>query len=159
MDICKHVFGTSWADMTPEEQVDAQKVKRMASYYRHHALNVKALRESKRDRKLKIFQTLGIPPKCSRCGYDKYVGALDFHHRDPHTKIDGGLEKCSFEDALTEAQKCDVVCANCHRELHAHDKKQKKSTGRPRTVLPHLEAYMRATGCTAEMIANALASR
>ena len=58
--------------------------------------------------------------KCIKCGYDKYVGALDFHHRDPSIKdsrIDYGnlIEK---EKAKIELNKCDLLCRNCHAEVH-----------------------------------------
>lgn len=59
--------------------------------------------------------------RCARCGYSKCIDALEFHHRDPTTKsfsIASGLTP-AFEVLLKEAQKCDLVCANCHREEEA----------------------------------------
>ena len=58
---------------------------------------------------------------CSRCGYNKCFAALEFHHRDPSTKDfqlanNGGVP--SFERLKEEADKCDLLCANCHREEH-----------------------------------------
>lgn len=56
--------------------------------------------------------------KCSRCGYDKSIWALEFHHRDPKEK-DAKLRMfSSYKKAKIEANKCDLVCANCHREIH-----------------------------------------
>jgi transposase len=59
---------------------------------------------------------------CCICGYDKYVGALEFHHLDPAEKrlaISGqGLAR-SLETARAEAAKCVLVCSNCHAELEA----------------------------------------
>lgn len=63
---------------------------------------------------------------CTKCGYDKCWSALDFHHRDPDTK---GYSVSRFirrkklnikniKKAFEEIDKCDVLCANCHRELH-----------------------------------------
>jgi hypothetical protein len=58
---------------------------------------------------------------CSRCGYDKCVNALVFHHRDPSTKL-FNLSRADMtktrEVLDAEAAKCDLVCANCHAELH-----------------------------------------
>lgn len=58
--------------------------------------------------------------KCSRCGYDKYQGALQFHHKDPSQKdftiahsFSGDVEKL-----YAEVDKCELVCANCHAEIH-----------------------------------------
>jgi len=60
--------------------------------------------------------------KCQNCGYNKYAGALDFHHRDPSKKdfaICKRLRVAKLNDALKkELDKCDLLCANCHREEH-----------------------------------------
>ena len=58
--------------------------------------------------------------KCQICGYDKCQEALEFHHLDPNEKsfqISGGTK--SFESLKPEVDKCVLLCANCHRELHA----------------------------------------
>jgi hypothetical protein len=56
--------------------------------------------------------------RCVKCGYGKNYAALDFHHRDPTSKTNavGLLLLGSFEKAKKEAEKCDLLCANCHRE-------------------------------------------
>ena len=58
--------------------------------------------------------------KCQVCGYNKCASALEFHHLDPSQKdftISGGTK--SFESLKPEVDKCILVCANCHREIHA----------------------------------------
>ena len=58
--------------------------------------------------------------KCENCGYDKCTAALDFHHKDMNEKefnISGGSLK-SFEKLKPELDKCILLCANCHREIH-----------------------------------------
>jgi endogenous inhibitor of DNA gyrase (YacG/DUF329 family) len=61
--------------------------------------------------------------KCIKCGYDKYSEVLEFHHRDPSQKEFGighkGITR-SWENLKKELDKCDLYCANCHRELHAN---------------------------------------
>lgn len=55
------------------------------------------------------------------CGYSKCIAALDFHHTDPSKKdfgISSGGYTRSFEKIKDELDKCILVCANCHRELH-----------------------------------------
>ncbi len=56
------------------------------------------------------------------CDYDRCPGALDFHHRDPKQKefglSDRGLTR-SWEKTKNEIEKCVLICANCHREVHA----------------------------------------
>jgi hypothetical protein len=57
---------------------------------------------------------------CQLCGYDKYQGALQFHHLDPETKTfhlsRHGVTR-SYAEASAEADKCVLLCANCHAEV------------------------------------------
>lgn len=58
--------------------------------------------------------------KCQICGYNRCQEALDFHHINQSEKdytISGGTK--SFETLKKEVDKCILVCANCHREIHA----------------------------------------
>ena len=58
--------------------------------------------------------------KCEFCGYNKCIEALEFHHIDETTKefaISGSTK--SLEKQKKEADKCYMLCANCHRELHS----------------------------------------
>jgi hypothetical protein len=57
--------------------------------------------------------------KCEMCGYDKYAGALEFHHKDPTQKDPTGLRAYKLERLFAEVDKCMLLCANCHREEHA----------------------------------------
>ena len=58
--------------------------------------------------------------KCCRCGYDKSIRSLQFHHRDPTIKESNIAPLCrvSLEIPKAELDKCDLVCANCHGEIH-----------------------------------------
>lgn len=65
--------------------------------------------------------------KCELCGYDKCIDALDFHHKDINDKKFGiGGKSYSFERLKKEADKCILICANCHREIHYIEDKNKK---------------------------------
>lgn len=61
---------------------------------------------------------------CQDCGIKDPV-VLDFDHRDPATKNTrlrngiGGFHHLSSPDLRAEINKCDVVCANCHRRRTA----------------------------------------
>ena len=58
--------------------------------------------------------------KCEHCGYNKYRGALEFHHRDSTIKEFGiSSKRWGFKSLTKELDKCDLLCANCHREKHA----------------------------------------
>lgn len=56
--------------------------------------------------------------KCQRCGYDKFIGALEFHHRDPAEKDPAWSRGWNKIKLKKELDKCDILCANCHREVH-----------------------------------------
>lgn len=59
--------------------------------------------------------------KCVKCGYNKCIQALEFHHIDSNNKsfsISGNYN-ISWERIKNELNKCILICANCHRELHA----------------------------------------
>lgn len=61
--------------------------------------------------------------KCSSCGYNKYIGALEFHHRVPDNKdfeISNRNISKKWEVVKKELDKCDLLCANCHREVHSN---------------------------------------
>ena len=58
--------------------------------------------------------------KCQMCGYDKPIWyAYDFHHRDPEQKdftVSG--KSWSLDRLKKELDKCDLLCRNCHAEVH-----------------------------------------
>lgn len=56
---------------------------------------------------------------CERCGYNKCLSALEFHHTDPSQKDFSIANSFKNIDKLkTEVDKCLLLCANCHREEH-----------------------------------------
>lgn len=71
--------------------------------------------ESVRVRREKLQALKDVP--CMDCGvkYPPYV--MDFDHRDGSLKeftISKHLNR-AWKEVLAEVEKCDVVCANCHR--------------------------------------------
>lgn len=58
--------------------------------------------------------------RCLICGYNKNTNILVFHHRDPLSKEFGIAKRNStnMETLKEEISKCDLLCVNCHRELH-----------------------------------------
>ena len=58
--------------------------------------------------------------KCEKCGYNKCSWAFEFHHLDSEEK-DFGISSyatLAWDKIKKELDKCVMVCANCHRELH-----------------------------------------
>lgn len=89
-------------------------------YYRCGQCRLHAVAEWRRRTKAKLVAEKG--GRCLACGYDRYPGALQFHHLDPTTKEFSlsmrGLTR-SLERIRTELSKCILLCANCHAEVEA----------------------------------------
>ena len=88
--------------------------------YRCKKCRVEAVQKRRDLLKIKAVDYKG--GKCERCGYSKYIGALEFHHRDPTQKDFGishrGLTR-SWKAMVVELDKCLLLCSNCHREVHS----------------------------------------
>lgn len=62
--------------------------------------------------------------KCLLCPEHDPI-CLDFHHRDPSAKefvISLGVARASLQRIQNEIAKCDLICSNCHRKLHAKER-------------------------------------
>lgn len=77
---------------------------------------------TRRRQKVKDVLVRDAGGRCGLCGYDRHVGALEFHHVDPADKRFGlshmGTAR-SLDRARAEARKCVLLCANCHAEVEA----------------------------------------
>lgn len=95
-------------------------VKRKDGHYRCKKCATEAVQ--RRREKLKELAIEYKGGKCQCCGYNKYKGALEFHHLNPEEKDFGIGERGytrSFEKVKEELDKCILVCSNCHKEIHA----------------------------------------
>ena len=57
--------------------------------------------------------------KCFLCPYDRCDSAFDFHHIDPNEKDFEISTRMSWVAIVEELDKCVLLCATCHREVHA----------------------------------------
>ena len=59
------------------------------------------------------------------CGEDRWY-VLDFHHiGDKDFNISQKVQEgCSLDTIKKEIEKCIVLCANCHREVHYKERIQ-----------------------------------
>ena len=79
--------------------------------------------QAHREKKARWFADIKMESGCVECGYKKHPAALDFHHRDPATKLFSlGSKVHSYgkERIIEEIEKCDVLCANCHRSVYGN---------------------------------------
>lgn len=85
-------------------------------------LRCRAEAVTKRRRLVKEVLVSEAGGSCALCGYDRFTGALQFHHIDPDDKRFGlghlGVAR-SLARARAEARKCVLLCANCHAEVEA----------------------------------------
>jgi hypothetical protein len=93
-----------------------------------------------RRKKLKILSVEHKGGCCEQCGYDKCIEALEFHHKDPSAK-DFGISQNghtrTWEVTKQELDKCIMLCANCHRELHVEiDKMAARAGIEPANEIP-----------------------
>jgi len=70
--------------------------------------------------KKKLIELMG--GKCGACNEVFHPASFDFHHTDPKKKdfsITNAFNNKTFDDIKKEAEKCILLCANCHRIEHA----------------------------------------
>jgi ribosomal protein L30E len=83
--------------------------------------------------KIELLRIMGGINFCQRCGYESKdkVSSLQFHHRDPLTKLfaisdcySNNAKSISFnrewDELVEELRKCVILCGNCHSFAHAH---------------------------------------
>jgi len=76
----------------------------------------------KRRKKIRLMSVESKGGKCERCGYSRCIEALEFHHVDSSAKdfnVSQRGHTRSWKRVVEEIEKCVMLCANCHRELHA----------------------------------------
>ena len=84
--------------------------------------------------KMLIVEYLG--GKCSICGYNKEISALDCHHNDGKEKEFSICNRRSsnINTLKSELDKCILLCSNCHRERHAN------TIGRRQQVIEYIKS-------------------
>lgn len=105
----------------------------VAQYNRDHA---KAWRKAHPDRaksvrvnwlaKIKALLSAAKANGCNTCP-EKDPSCLDFHHKDPSKKsfnIGMQVGSYSIKRLQEELPKTVVLCSNCHRKLHAKERKE-----------------------------------
>ena len=89
-------------------------------YYRCARCRAEAVSKRRRAVKRRLVEEAG--GKCVLCGYSRCQRALQFHHLDPVAKefhLGHQGQSRSLARSREEAQKCALLCANCHAEVEA----------------------------------------
>lgn len=87
-------------------------------YYRCTRCRVESV--VKHRRKVKAILIAEAGGACAICGYARSNRALEFHHVEPSSKEFALAARgitISLADARLEAQKCVLLCSNCHAEV------------------------------------------
>lgn len=95
--------------------------------------NYKSQQIRGKNRKIDLVKKFG--GKCSKCGYNKNYAALCFHHlHDKSFRLDSrSLSNRTLKSIENESSKCQLLCHNCHMEIH----------------YPHMDViFVEKTGCT-----------
>lgn len=68
-------------------------------------------------KKVDDIKKMKLAAGCTDCGYNAHPDALEYDHlRDKHFSISNAARnQTSWVRILAEMEKCEVVCANCHR--------------------------------------------
>lgn len=109
---------------SPKLKYCSNKCKQRSHYNRHHKNNPNtSYSQYKRgdERKRQLIALKG--GACSKCGYSSNLAALVFHHTCCKSfPLDArNLGNRSMEIILKEAEKCILLCMNCHMEEHYPD--------------------------------------
>ena len=82
--------------------------------------NTAAVSERRREVKRRLVEEAG--GKCRICGFAEHPTALQFHHLDRTTKVfhlSSQGHSRSIKRMRAEAEKCVLLCANCHAQVEA----------------------------------------
>jgi len=100
---CKSCMNVSWTNSRKKKQKHYQQVAKD-----RESRNTQRIREWKSEQ------------GCILCG-ETFAQCLELHHLDPTTKEFDLAESRNkgWETFIVEADKCVILCANCHRKVHA----------------------------------------
>jgi len=95
--------------------------------YKNNPKERKRIRKNsfRRHRSKKEYLIKYLGGKCTICGFMGCPASFDFHHKNPEKKKFAVSSQCgsfTLNRLIKEAEKCILLCANCHRELHYAEK-------------------------------------
>lgn len=120
-DLCKPCYNRQWRKENLASHLATNRRWREANpgYMRAYAsTNKDRLRAHRRryDDALRVFLAAAKAAPCQDCGVEYPPYVMDFDHRDPSSKRANVSRLNHIAAVKAEIAKCDLVCANCHRE-------------------------------------------
>ena len=127
---CNRIHASKWN----EENPDKYKL-RCKRWYRANKTQEAIKKRKKYEEFVNYVASLKDGKSCIICGYNKEPQILHYHHRNQLLKSfdisdsisNKKLIKENPEILLEEIKKCDLLCPNCHYELHYKERKNKKA--------------------------------
>tara|TARA_B110000977_G_scaffold194593_1_gene271491 strand:+ start:1077 stop:1505 length:429 start_codon:yes stop_codon:yes gene_type:complete len=124
----KAAYNKRWYKANIEKQrsknklyYEAHKEELVAGARMYRLVNKEEITRRRHDRNLLLFEYKGS--KCSHCHLSepKHFEIYDYHHIDPTAKLYSmaSIMYGPLERLITEADKCILLCSNCHRKEHA----------------------------------------
>ena len=110
-----------------------------------YAQNGDHRRQQVRDRRRKLkqrYREYKETLSCCECGHSGKDNAwsLDFDHLNPDDKVVSVSHLVTsgygWERIMEEIEKCQVLCANCHRKKGYHEHRLNEMTGEDTTTIP-----------------------
>lgn len=89
----------------------------------HRLIPLEVVRNKKKKKEIrKYIENIRSSESCKKCGENTDC-CLDFHHVNPEDKkfeiAVAAAKGVSLKTLNAELDKCIILCANCHRKLHA----------------------------------------
>lgn len=79
-----------------------------------------------------LINKIKIDRGCAICGYNDHAAALDFNHTQGDKKFNVSQDpKVALHRLLEEIDKCEVLCANCHR-VHTYENRHWHTNRKPK---------------------------
>lgn len=115
-----------------EKCIQCMKVRGIVYYHQNHERQLKlALLRKKRykEERIKFIEEFKRDKPCKDCGVIFQPWVMDFDHLEGKEKIKSISsmvyhDTSNFKKIVNEIKKCDLVCANCHRQ-RTYDRIQK----------------------------------
>jgi ribosomal protein L30E len=121
--ICLNDFQVNWRKNRKYCSDECSKKGERIRDLKYHIISNKKRKEYYRKVR-EYIDSIKKNSSCFLCGENRFY-TLDFHHKNPDNKKFGianaNMENRTIEEIQEEIDKCLIICANCHSEIHLND--------------------------------------